>query len=103
MCAVDKMVNQLADASNAYDGKPMDERGVDDVVSVAGLAFGILFARMGYDTKPFADTAALSDSDPTSCTASGTFADTGTDTGTDTGVLFRIYTGTGARPRTGTG
>ena len=49
MCAVDKMVNQLADASNAYDGKPMDERGVDDVVSVAGLAFGILFARMGDD------------------------------------------------------
>ena len=40
MCAVDKMVNRLAAASNAYGGKTMKDLGVDDVVSVTGLAIG---------------------------------------------------------------
>ena len=61
MCAVDKMVNRLAAASNAYGGKTMKDLGVDDVVSVTGLAIGILFARIGDDKLRELKTAFRSD------------------------------------------
>ena len=45
MCAVNKAVARLADATDAYVGNK--RIGTDDVVGISGLAMGILFARLG--------------------------------------------------------
>jgi hypothetical protein len=45
MCAVNKAVARLADATDAYVGNK--QIGTDDVVGISGLAMGILFARLG--------------------------------------------------------